>query len=236
LTSQTIIETKEVSLIDKTIQPEKIVVNKISFQFKSGKIYSIVGLSGSGKSSYLRLINNLDSWTSGEVLYNNKSILNIDPCFLRKKIGYLFQYPYLFDGSARDNILFANDQLTGSEIETLAERVNFPLSLIDKDGAQLSGGEKQRIAMARLLALDPDVFLLDEPTSAMDPLLTTEIEKLILELVYKENKTVVIVTHLLEQALRLKGEALLIVDGEIANFGETEQVINNWKEKELKQS
>jgi len=187
-----------------------------------------VGPSGAGKSSLLRLLNRLDEPTEGEVLFEGRDYRDILPRELRLKIGFLFQQPYVFPGTIADNVCFA--AIKDSEaVQSLLKQVG----LKDKQGSDpvdmLSGGEKQRVALARLLATDPSVLLLDEPTSALDPTATRGIEELIWEIVARQCFTVIMVTHEPAQAVRMAGQTLLMANGKLIESGPTDDVINNPK-------
>jgi putative ABC transport system ATP-binding protein len=205
----------------------KQILQDISFEFKRGSLYTILGPSGAGKSSFLRLLNRLDEPTGGEVLFDGKPHCDYDPGFLRRKIGYLFQSAYLFPGTVRDNVLYANPAVTQEEMEALLSRSAMSPTMADSPVDNLSGGEAQRVALARMLATEPEVVLLDEPTSALDPTATSIIEKSIKRLVHEDGLAVLMVTHNPEQALRMGGETLLLVDGRLVEHGPSEKVIND---------
>jgi putative ABC transport system ATP-binding protein len=208
---------------------QKNIVNNINYDFYSQKIYNIIGPSGAGKSSLLRLLNRLDEPTDGTIVYKDKKQKEYSPCDLRRKIGYLFQTPYLFDDTVRDNLLYAKKTLNNDNLLMLLDKVNLSNSFIDSPVARLSVGEKQRVALARLLATEPEILLLDEPTSALDPSVTHAIEKLIIAIVEQENLTALVVTHNPDQALRIGGEALLLVGGNLIESGTVDEIINNPK-------
>ena len=203
----------------------KTIVDNFSFKFHGENIYTIIGPSGAGKSSLLRLLNRLDEPTSGEALYHGKKHVEYTACQLRRKVGYLFQTPFLFEGTVRDNLLYASEDLTESDISRLIDETRIDPDQLDRPVDNLSVGEKQRVAFARLLATRPEVILLDEPTSALDPAHTESIEKLIKEVVACEKLTALVVTHNPEQALRIGGEVLLLVDGRLEESGSAERVI-----------
>jgi len=204
---------------------KKVVVDNVSFRFCSERIYTIIGPSGAGKSSFLRLLNRLDEPTGGEALFHGKKHVEHTACQLRRNVGYLFQEPYLFEGTVRDNLLYANKDLTDDDIARLIEETHIRPDQLDRKVDRLSVGEKQRVAFARLLATEPEVVLLDEPTSALDPAHTESIEKLIREIVACEKLTAIVVTHNPEQALRIGGEVLLLVNGRLEESGPAERVI-----------
>jgi putative ABC transport system ATP-binding protein len=218
------------------------IVDSVSYSFSPEKVYTIIGPSGAGKSSLLRLLNRLDEPTSGEVFFHGRAHCDYQPCELRRKIGYLFQAPHIFEGTVRDNLLYANKDLTDADIRDLAERAQVKLEQVDRSTDRLSIGEKQRVAIARLLATRPEVVLLDEPTSALDPTYTDAIEQLIKAIVDAEDLTAIVVTHDPEQALRVGQEALLMVGGRLVESGEVLQVVADpqseqgklYKRKQLK--
>jgi len=204
----------------------KTTLAGFSFSFMEGRIYTIVGPSGAGKSSLLRLLNRLDEPTEGKIRFVGKSTTGYNPCQLRRLIGYLFQTSYLFPGTMLDNLLYADSKLSLDTISRMAELVHLPKELADRDVETLSVGEKQRVALARLLTTNPKVILLDEPTSALDPSHTESIEQLIKEIVVRSTMTAIMVTHDPEQALRMGSETILMVDGQMAEYGPSEKVIN----------
>ncbi|MBD3402829.1 ATP-binding cassette domain-containing protein [candidate division GN15 bacterium] len=205
----------------------RVLVDDISYSFACGTVYSVVGPSGAGKSSLLRLINRLDEPDSGEVRYNDRDYRELSPQELRRHIGYLFQTPYLFPGTVSENLRFAEASLTDSQIAGLLDQVGLEPGVASADVDTLSGGEKQRIAMARLLATQPSVILLDEPTSSLDPTSTRGIEKLIKRIAEERCLVAIMVTHEPEQAVRLGGETLLLVKGRLVEHGPSEQVLND---------
>lgn len=168
-------------------------------RIKKQKITSIVGKSGSGKTSFLKMLNKMLTPNSGKIFYDGKNIKDINPIKLRREVAMLGQTPAIFPGSIRDNLLigrkFSNkSSLQDSKLVNLLEDLNLDKSL-NQDGDDLSGGEKQRIALARVILNDPKVFLLDEPSSALD----NETEDLIINSIVKHskenNKTLIMVTH-----------------------------------------
>lgn len=220
----------------------RAVIDGFSFRFYQERIYTVIGPSGAGKSSLLRLLNRLDEPSGGEVQFHGKDHTQYSPCLLRSKVGYLFQTPYLFERTIRDNLLFANSSLSDVEMMRLIDETHVRVDQVDNAVEKLSVGEKQRVAIARLLATRPEVILLDEPTSALDPTHTEAIEKLIKEIADVKKLTAIVVTHSPEQAMRIGGETLLLVDGKLEESGTAEQVINRprtepgklYKAKQLK--
>ena len=203
------------------------VVDDFTFSFETSQVYSVLGPSGAGKSSLLRLLNRLDEPTSGEVIFDEQDYREIDPCTLRRQIGYLFQVPYMFTGTIGDNMRLADPELTDEQIENQLQTVSLALLKPNHDVANLSVGEKQRVALARLLATNPRVVLLDEPTAALDPTHTEKIEALIKHIAEEHQLTVIFVSHDPNQARRLGGEGLLLVAGRLVEHGPVAQLVDN---------
>ena len=146
----------------------------------------------------------------------------------------MFQTAYLFPGTIRDNLRYARDEIDETRMRQLLRRSAVPESMLDSPVNTLSGGEAQRVALARMLATDPVAVLLDEPTSALDPTATSVIERTVKRLAVEDGLCVIMVTHHPEQALRLDGEALLLVAGRLVESGSAEQLINNPKTEEAR--
>jgi len=204
----------------------KRIVDDFSFQFYPGKVYTFLGPSGAGKSSILRLFNRLDEPSAGDVVFQGKPACDYPPCDLRTGVGYLFQVPYLFPGTVRDNLLFANDNITNERMAELIRITELEPNVLDRDSESLSVGQKQRVALARLLATDPKVVLLDEPTAALDPTITERIETVIRKLATEQKLAVLMVSHHPQQALRVGDEGLLIVAGRLIEHGPVQQLVN----------
>ena len=168
-------------------------------QIQKEKITCIIGESGSGKSTLLRMLNDLQSPTSGTIKYNGKLISDYPPIQLRRDVVMLGQTPPIFDGTIKDNLLmglrlsekpFPNDDILQSALKV----VRLEKSLED-NADSLSGGEKQRLAFARIVLMDPPVYLLDEPTSALDSDTERRVMKQFTTLAREKNKTVIFITH-----------------------------------------
>ena len=190
---------------------------------------AIVGPSGSGKTSLLRLLNRLDEPTSGTVFVEGIDYRNLEPRELRRKLGMVTQRPYLFPGTVAENLRFGPAQrgevLTQQTIEDLLSQVGLK-GYSERDVANLSGGEAQRVSVARTLANTPLVLLLDEPTSALDEVAKLEVESSIQRVVREHGLTCVIVTHDLAQAGRLAERALLLESGRIVRDGLVSEVLH----------
>lgn len=206
----------------------KTIVGGVSFEVSAGTLLGIVGASGSGKSSLLRLLNRLDEPTSGTVYLDGADYRQISPRDLRRRIGMVTQRPFLFPGDVATNLRFGPAQRGKSVpdelVAGLLERVGLP-GFAAQNTAVLSGGEQQRVSLARTLANQPEVLLLDEPTSALDEQSKLGIEKLIGHLVRQHRLTCVLVTHDREQARRLCDQVILIDAGRITHNGNVLEVL-----------
>jgi len=223
----TILETRNVSRSINKKGRTVTTVDSVSFIFKKSSIYNIVGPSGAGKTSFLRLLSRLDEPSSGEVLFYDEPLSSYRPTELRKKVSMIFQEPYLFPGTVRDNLAYCCPDKKLNDTSFHLERIGLRADFADKDTSELSGGEKQRVALARSLVLNPEVLLLDEPTASLDPASSETIERLILSLAKELCLTAIMVTHNPEQAIRMGGRALLLVSGKLIESGETVELLTN---------
>ena len=225
--TRAILETRQLGRTISRPEGDRAVVDDFTFSFKAGRVYSVLGPSGAGKSSLLRLLNRLDEPTAGEVVFDGQDYRELPPCDLRRQIGYLFQIPYLFDGTIGDNLRLADSELTDEQIKNQLQTVSLKSLNADYDVGNLSVGEKQRVALARLLATHPKVVLLDEPTAALDPAHTDKIESLIQHIAEEHRLAVIFVSHDPNQARRLGGDGLLMVAGRLVEHGPVAQLVDN---------
>jgi len=206
------------------------IVNDISLDVRRCELLGLVGASGSGKSSLLRLLNRLDEPTSGTVYLDGEDYRQIPPRTLRQRLGMVTQRPFLFPGDVASNLRFGPAQrgetLPDNDIAALLERVGLP-GFANRQVANLSGGEQQRVSLARALANRPEILLLDEPTSALDEHAKVGVEELIRKMVSESCFTFVMVTHDREQALRLCHRVALIEAGKLVKVGAPEQVLGD---------
>lgn len=204
---------------------KKDVFSNVNIDFQPGKVYGIIGKSGAGKSTLLSLISGLDTCTSGDILYKDKSLKEIDRDDYRAKdIGVIFQgYNLLLNATAKENILLSMN-ISGVKEKNKGEYVNNLLNEvgIDSDKAErkilkLSGGEQQRIGIARSLAHNPDIIIADEPTGNLDSETEEKIMNILVSLAHEQKKCVIIVTHskkvctYLDEIWGLKGGKLLFI-------------------------
>ncbi len=207
----------------------KVLVNDISIQVQQGEILAVVGPSGAGKSSFLRLLNRLDEPTSGTVYLAGEDYHQLAPRELRRRVGMVMQSAYLFPGTVAENLSFGprqhNENLLASEIDSLLEEVGLE-GFASRDVLHLSGGEAQRVSLARTLANKPQVLLLDEPTSALDDRAEREIEVLLTRVLRDQHLTALMVTHDTAQAQRITNRAILIDGGRLILDGTVPEVLH----------
>lgn len=204
------------------------IIDDISIEIQPGEVVAITGPSGSGKSSFLRLINRLDEPTGGTVYLEGQDYRQIPPRELRKRVGMVMQFAYLFPGTVADNLRFGPQQhgktISDERLNSLLEEVGLG-GFASRDVSRLSGGEGQRVSLARTLANRPEVLLLDEPTSALDQAAEKEVEDLLQRIFKNHALTCLIVTHDLPQAGRLATRAIVLRKGRVERMGPVEEVI-----------
>ena len=219
----------------------------INLEIPEKKVTAFIGPSGCGKSTLLRVFNRMfelypEQRAEGEILLDGHDLLRSkeDVALLRAKVGMVFQKPTPFPMSIFDNVAFGVKLFESLNSADLEERVEWALrkaalwgevrDKLDQSGSSLSGGQQQRLCIARGIAIKPEVLLLDEPCSALDPISTAKIEELITEL--KNDYTVVIVTHNMQQAARCSDYTAYMYLGDLVEFGATEQIFFKPNRKE----
>ena len=222
-------EARDISrTLDQPGGPKSLLRN-ISFRLDQGQVLAVLGPSGAGKSTLLRMLNRLDEPTSGAILLQGADTGQMDPRALRRRVGMVMQQAYLFPGAAAVNVRYGPAQhgiiLQDSQVTDLIQQVGMA-GYESRDVATLSGGEAQRISIARALANQPEVLLLDEPTSALDDLSKQEIEHLLASLVRERNMTCVWVTHDVAQARRVADMVLKIEAGQAVGFGTSQELLH----------
>ena len=214
---------------------QTVGVNKVSFTVQEGETFVLMGLSGSGKSTVLRCINRLIRPTEGKVLIDGENITTIAATRLceirRKKLGMVFQRFALFPHrTVLDNVAYGleiqgiNKELRYSKARELLEVIDLK-NWANAYPGQLSGGMQQRVGLARALVSDPDILLMDEAFSALDPLIRREMQNELLSLQSKLNKTIIFVTHDLDEALKIGDRIALMKDGSIIQIGTPEEIL-----------
>ena len=208
--------------------PDKVLVADASFDLRKGETLAVVGPSGSGKSSLLRLVNRLDEPTSGTVYLDGVDYRQIAPRELRRRVGMVMQRPFLFPGTVAENLRFGprqrGEELSDARMEELLAGVLLA-GFAGRDVANLSGGEAQRVSFARTLANSPEVLLLDEPTSALDEEAKREVEGVIRRIGSEQGIPCVLVTHDVAQSARLAERALVLEQGQVVRTGAVAEVL-----------
>ncbi len=205
------------------------IVDDISVEVRTGETLAIFGPSGSGKTSFLRLLNRLDEPASGTVFIQEIDYRQIPPRELRRKVGMVTQRPFLFPGTVAYNIAFGplqrGENLPDDTIELLLTKVGLP-GFSNRDVTNLSGGEAQRVSLARALANSPTVLLMDEPTSALDGDAKQGVESLIRSIIRDARLTCVIVTHDMPQAARMADRVMMMQAGRAIRIGPVKEVLH----------
>ncbi|WP_308399092.1 ABC transporter ATP-binding protein [Weissella thailandensis] len=217
----------------KTYQ-EKQVVNKLNLTVASGEFFVLVGPSGSGKTTILKMINRLIEQSAGEILIDDINVNQVDKAKLRKNIGYVLQNIALFPNltiSQNAGILLEAQGVKRDKRETLVnqllDRVGLPHEQYgSRMPSELSGGEQQRVAIVRALITKPDIILMDEPFSALDPLSRKQLQDLILDLYDELKPTILFVTHDMHEALRLGTRIGVLVNGHLEQVGSPNKIIS----------
>lgn len=199
----------------------KAIIKDFSLKAEQWDFISVVGTSGSGKSSFLKLCCHLISPTRGKIIYQGKDMLEYNPMSLRKSISYCFQIPHLFGDTVEDNLIFPYDlrgrSMDMDRVQELLSKFNLPREVMKEKITNLSGGEKQRIALIRTLLFKPDIILLDEVTSALD-VDNTQIVEGVINSMNKEGTAVLWITHNPEQSKKYANKLLTIENGEIKSL------------------
>lgn len=225
---------------------EKQALTDVNLQISPNKVTALIGPSGCGKSTLIRCFNRMNDVipgciVKGEVLFKGKNIYNqnVDAAEVRKKIGMVFQKPNPFPKSIYENVAYgprvagikSNDKLD-QIVERSLKRAALWDEVSDRlheSAMSLSGGQQQRLCIARALSIEPEVILMDEPCSALDPIATAKIEDLIRVLI--KNYTVTIVTHNMQQAARVSDYTAYMYLGKLIEFGPTKQIFENPREE-----
>jgi phosphate transport system ATP-binding protein len=248
LNTTTAAEKTKISVKDLNFYYGKFhALKSINLQIPENKVTAFIGPSGCGKSTLLRVFNRMfelypEQRAEGEIMLDGENLLKSkeDVALLRAKVGMVFQKPTPFPMSIFDNIAFGVKLFESLGAADMEERVEWALrksalwtevkDKLHQSGSSLSGGQQQRLCIARGIAIKPEVLLLDEPCSALDPISTAKVEELIVEL--KNDYTVVIVTHNMQQAARCSDYTAYMYLGDLMEFGATEQMFFKPNRKE----
>jgi phosphate transport system ATP-binding protein len=226
---------------------EAQALKDISFKMMRNRVTAFIGPSGCGKSTLLRCFNRMNDLVDGvriegEIVLDNKNIYDrdVDITALRQRVGMVFQKPNPFPMTIFENVAYGLRLQGVNKRRVLEEKVEWALkgaalwdevkNRLDENALGISGGQQQRLVIARAIAIEPEIILLDEPASALDPISTLKIEELIYEL--KSQYTILIVTHNMQQAARVSDETAFMYLGEMVEFGDTNTIFTNPSKKQ----
>lgn len=220
--------------VSKTYPDGTTAVDDVSFTIRDGEFTVLIGTSGSGKTTTMRMINRMVEPTEGEIRIDGEAIQNKNAVELRRKIGYVIQQTGLMPHmTVYENIVMVPKLLKWEEskmrkvAKNLIKRVDLPEEFLDRYPQELSGGQQQRIGVIRALAADQDIILMDEPFGALDPITRDSIQELVKTLQKELGKTVVFVTHDMDEALQLADRIAIMSNGEILQYDTPEEILTN---------
>lgn len=211
------------------------VLSDVSFEIEKGNLVAIIGESGCGKTTLLKMINRLIKPSSGKIYIDEKDISKIDPIKLRRNIGYVIQQTGLFPHmTVRENIEIISkiEKVDNAKIEESTYRLMNMVGLdpekyLDRYPSELSGGQQQRVGVARAFATDPEIILMDEPFSALDPITRVDLQDELVELQSKFKKTIIFVTHDMDEAIRIADMICIMKDGKVVQYDTPENILKN---------
>lgn len=222
----------EFQQVSKIYKGGKVAVEDINLSFDKGEFICFIGTSGSGKTTSMRMINRMTEPSEGTILIDGKDIQSFNPVELRRKIGYVIQsiglMPHM---TIRENITLVPKLLKVSkdERDKIAERmidlVELPREMLDRYPHELSGGQQQRIGVVRALAADQDIILMDEPFGALDPITRDSLQDLVKDLQERLGKTIIFVTHDMDEALKLSSRIAIMSEGRVIQFDTPDNIL-----------
>ena len=220
--------------VSKIYKGGKVAVEDVNLSFEKGEFICFIGTSGSGKTTCMRMINRMTDSSKGKILIDGKSVTDINPVELRRQIGYVIQsiglMPHM---TIRENITLVQKLLKVSQeernktAEKMIDLVELPREMLDRYPHELSGGQQQRIGVVRALAADQDIILMDEPFGALDPITRDSLQDLIKDLQERLGKTVVFVTHDMDEALKLASRIVIMSEGRVIQFDTPQNILRN---------
>lgn len=211
------------------------VIHNFSLEIEEGQLVVFIGPSGCGKTTLLKMVNRLIEPTSGKIYINGKDISKIDPIELRRNIGYVIQSTGLFPHMTIRENLELIPKLKGEDADAIEEKTERLLNLVGLDPVQyldrypkeLSGGQQQRVGVARAFSTDSDIILMDEPFSALDPVTRSSLQEELFNMQKELNKTIIFVTHDMDEAYKIADRICLLKDGEILQYDTPENILKN---------
>lgn len=212
-----------------------VILDDFNLKIDKGELVVLIGSSGCGKTTLLKMINRLHDATSGEILINGKNIKDIDPIKLRRSIGYVIQQTGLFPHmTVKENIEII-PKLMGKSQEDIDNKTVELLNMVgldpekysDRYPVELSGGQQQRVGVARAFAADAEIILMDEPFSALDPITRTDLQEELFNIQREYKKTIVFVTHDMDEALNLADKICILKEGKIVQYDTPENILKN---------
>lgn len=225
------IEFKNVS---KVYGDGTVAVDDISLEIEKGEFVCFIGTSGSGKTTSMRMINRMVDPTDGQILIDGKDIMDENPIELRRRMGYVIQQTGLMPHmTVYENIVMVPKLLKWNEedmreaAERLLDRVDMPKEFLDRYPSELSGGQQQRVGVIRALAANQDIILMDEPFGALDPITRDALQELVKHLQEEMGRTVVFVTHDMDEALKLADKIAVMSEGKIIQYDTPDNILEN---------
>ncbi|MBE3553701.1 MAG: phosphate ABC transporter ATP-binding protein [Thermicanus sp.] len=222
----------------KRNRKKEAILKGITGEIQEGSFIALIGPSGAGKSTLLMLLNRMQDPDEGEIVYRGKPLPEWDILDLRREIGMVFQKATMLEGTVAENIRLGislkGEEMDDSRIAACLEEVGLDGKMAERDARTLSVGEMQRVALARSLAVNPILLLLDEVTSALDPHSAQAVESTLLRLHREKGKTIVMITHNIEQARRLSSEVWHLSGGELIEIGKNPEIFLHPKDERTK--
>lgn len=220
--------------VSKIYKGGKVAVENVNISFEKGEFICFIGTSGSGKTTTMRMLNRMTDPTEGQILIDGKSIQEINPVELRRQIGYVIQsiglMPHM---TIRENITLVQKLLKVSQeernktAEKMIDLVELPREMLDRYPHELSGGQQQRIGVVRALAANQDIILMDEPFGALDPITRDSLQDLVKDLQERLGKTIVFVTHDMDEAIKLSSRIAIMSEGRIIQFDTPQNILRH---------
>ncbi|WP_409173711.1 betaine/proline/choline family ABC transporter ATP-binding protein [Enterococcus mundtii] len=220
--------------VSKIYKGGKFAVENVNISFEKGEFICFIGTSGSGKTTTMRMLNRMTDPTEGQILIDGKSIQEINPVELRRQIGYVIQsiglMPHM---TIRENITLVQKLLKVSQEERnktadkMIDLVELPREMLDRYPHELSGGQQQRIGVVRALAANQDIILMDEPFGALDPITRDSLQDLVKDLQERLGKTIVFVTHDMDEAIKLSSRIAIMSEGRVIQFDTPQNILRH---------